>query len=70
MQRMLDQQAQMNQQVKDATNAGRADYNAATENMSKSEKNKYNRELLNEARKHMAEKYGDEYVASDDDDIE
>ena len=26
--------------------------------------------LLNEARKRMAEKYGDEYVASDDDDIE
>lgn len=68
MQRMMDQQAQMNQQAKQAQNAGRADYNAKTENMSKSERNKYNRELINEARKRMAEKYGDVYVESDDDD--
>ncbi len=65
MQRMLDQQAQLNQQANDAKAAGRADYNEATEKMSKSEKNKYNRELLNEARKRMAEKYGEEYVDDD-----
>ena len=35
--------------------------------MSKSEKNKYNRDLLKEARKRMAEKYGEEYVDNDDD---
>lgn len=67
MQRMMDQQAQLNQQAKDATSAGRANYNAETENMSKSEKNKYNRDLLKEARKRMAEKYGEEYVDNDDD---
>ncbi len=67
MQRMMDQQSQMTQQAKDAQSAGRADYIAATENMSKSEKNKYNRELLNEARKRMAEKYGEEYVEADED---
>lgn len=66
MQRMLDQQTQMNQQAKDAVKAGRPDYVAATENMSKSEKNKYNRELLKEARKRMAEKYGEDYVDDDD----
>jgi YidC/Oxa1 family membrane protein insertase len=33
--------------------------------MSKSERNKYNRELINEARKRMAEKYGDEYREDD-----
>lgn len=59
MQMMLDQQAALN------NNSGREDYNKATENMSKSEKNKYNREILNEARKRMAEKYGDEYVDDD-----
>lgn len=67
MQRLLDQQAQMNQQAMDAQKSGRADYNAATENMSKSERNKYNRELINEARKRMAEKYGEEYVEDDSD---
>ena len=66
MQRMLEQQSQLNQQAQDAVKAGRPDYMAATENMSKSEKNKYNRELLKEARKRMAEKYGEEYVDDDD----
>ncbi len=66
MQKMLEQQSQLNQQAQDAVKAGRPDYMAATENMSKSEKNKYNRELLKEARKRMAEKYGEEYVDDDD----
>ncbi len=66
MQRMMDQQAQMQQQAQDAAKAGRADYNAATENMSKNEKNKYNRELIKEARRRMAEKYGEEYEDLED----
>lgn len=68
MQRMLDQQAQMNQMASDAQKSGRADYNAATANMSKAERNKYNRELINEARKRMAEKYGEEYTEDDEED--
>ena len=66
MQRMLDQQAQLNQQVNDAKSAGRDVYDQATENMSKSEKNKYNRDLIKEARKKMAEEYGEEYNEDDD----
>lgn len=66
MQRMMNQQAQMKQQAKDAAEAGRADYNEATSNMSKTEKNKYNRDLIKEARKRMAEKYGEEYVDEED----
>ena len=37
-------------------------------NLSKSEKNKINRDALKEARKRMAEKYGDEYDENDNDD--
>ncbi len=66
MQRMMDQQSQLNQQTGNSHKLGRDDYNAAIENMSKSEKNKYNRELIKEARKRMAEKYGEEYVDEDD----
>ena len=61
MQRMMNQQAEMMKQQEQAVKGGRADYNADTQGMSKSERNKYNRELINEARKRMAEKYGDEY---------
>lgn len=66
MQRMMDQQTQLTQQAESAQKSGREDYNSAIENMSKSEKNKYNRELIKEARKRMAEKYGEEYVDDDD----
>lgn len=65
MQRMMDQQAEMLKQQEQDKKGGRADYNAETEGMSKSERNKYNRELINEARKRMAEKYGDEYREDD-----
>ena len=58
-------QASMLKQQEQAKKGGRADYNAETEGMSKSERNKYNRELINEARKRMAEKYGDEYREDD-----
>lgn len=34
--------------------------------MSRSEKQNYNRQLINEARKRMAEKYGEEYTEDDD----
>ena len=37
-----------------------------TEGMSRSEKQNYNRQLINEARKRMAEKYGEEYTEDDD----
>lgn len=68
MQRMMDQQAEMLRQQEQAKKGGRADYNADTQGMSKSERNKYNRELINEARKRMAEKYGDEYSEEEDSD--
>ena len=67
MQRMMDSQAQMQQQAQNASKMGRADYNEATANMSKNERNKYNRDLIKEARKRMAEKYGEEYVDDDSD---
>ena len=67
MQRMMDQQAQMKQQAQDATQAGRPDYNAETADMSKKDRNKYDRELIKEARRRMAEKYGEEYEEDDDD---
>jgi len=63
MQRMMDQQAEMMKQQDGK--GGRADYNADTEGMSKSERQKYNRDLINEARKRMAEKYGEEYSEDD-----
>lgn len=66
MQRMMDQQAEMMKMQEQAKKGGRADYDADTEGMSKSERSKYNRELINEARKRMAEKYGDEYSSEDD----
>ncbi len=67
MQRMMAQQSQLTQQAGIAQKSGRDDYNSAIEKMSKSERNKYNRDLIKEARKRMAEKYGEEYVDDDDD---
>lgn len=62
MQRMLEQQAALEQQ-----NGG-----AATkpngEKMSRSEMNKANRDAIKEARRRMAEKYGDVYDENDDND--
>lgn len=62
MQKMLEQQ---NELMK-AQGMGRPDYDADTEGMSRSEKQNYNRQLINEARKRMAEKYGDEYKDDDE----
>ncbi|MGN0622103.1 MAG: YidC/Oxa1 family membrane protein insertase [Porcipelethomonas sp.] len=67
MQKMMDQQAAMLAQQEEAKKAGRHDYSAETEGMSKSERQAYNRQLINEARKRMAEKYGDEYSEENDD---
>ena len=63
MQRMLEQQNQLNQ----GDPGYRPDYNADTEGMSRSEKQNYNRKLINEARKRMAEKYGEDYDENDND---
>lgn len=62
MQKMLEQQQLMEQQQ----NGGRP----VNENgkVSRSEMNKYNRERINEARKRMAEKYGDVYDDNNDED--
>ena len=57
MQRMMDQQNELMRQQEAAKNGGRVDYDADTEGMSRSEKQNYNRQLINEARKRMAEKY-------------
>ena len=63
MQRMLEQQAMLESQQN-----GTADKSSEGNKMSRSEINKQNREKINEARKRMAEKYGDEYSENDDDD--
>lgn len=63
MQRMMDQQNEMmNQQGGNA----HPDYDAETDGMSRSEKQNYNRQLINEARKRIADKYGDEYKEDDE----
>lgn len=57
MQKILEQQqAAMEEQKKQQTL-----YKENGDKMSRSEANAYNRQLLNEARKRMAEKYGDDY---------
>ena len=62
MQRMLEQQELANQQ-----NSGKNGKKPNGEKASRSEMNKYNRDKIKEARKRMAEKYGDVY---DDNDID
>ncbi len=61
MQRMLEQQAAL-----EAQNGGAA--NVSGEKLSRSELNKVNRDAINEARKRMADKYGDLYDDSNDND--
>lgn len=63
MQRMLEQQAALEQQQ----NGGSASsVKSNGEKMSRSEQNKQNRDAINDARRRMAEKYGDVYNDSDD----
>ena len=59
MQRMLEQQAAL-----EAQNGGTG--NSSGEKLSRSELNKVNRDAINEARKRMADKYGDLYDDSKD----
>lgn len=58
MQKMLEQQ-QLLEQQQNGGSASRTGENGAK--ISRSEMNKYNRDRISEARKRMAEKYGDEY---------
>lgn len=62
MQRMLEQQAALEQQ------SGGTGYKANGEKMSRSEMNKANRDAIKDARRRMAEKYGDVYDENDDND--
>lgn len=59
MQKMLEQQQLLEQQQNSQRTA------ADGSKVSRSEMNKYNRDRINEARKRMAEKYGDEYNDED-----
>ena len=65
MQKMMEQQAALEQQQ-----AAAARVNENGEKISRSEMNRQNRDKINEARRRMAEKYGDEYVESDGSDEE
>lgn len=65
MERMMEQQNELLKQ-QGMVSQGRPDYMADTEGMSRSEKQNYNRQLINEARKRMAEKYGEEYKEDDE----
>lgn len=65
MQRMLEQQAALDQQQNGGSGSR---VNADGEKISRSEMNKQNRDKLKEARKRMAEKYGDTYDENDNDD--
>jgi len=61
MQRMMEQQAALEQQ-NGSSSSGKAN------GVSRSEQNKQNRDKIKEARKRMAEKYGDSYEDNDDED--
>ena len=63
MQRMLEQQAELERQQ----NGGKGS-SSGKGKASRSEMNKQNRDKLKEARKRMAEKYGEEYDENDNDD--
>lgn len=61
MQKMLEQQAALEQQ-----NGGGSSSSGKNNGISRSEQNKQNRDKLKEARRRMAEKYGDSYEDNDD----
>lgn len=62
MQRLMEQQAALEAQQNGKNNSGRDG------KISRSEMNKVNRDRIAEARKRMAEKYGDEYTDNNDED--
>lgn len=61
MQKMMEQQAALDQQNGGSSASGKA------KGISRSEQNKQNRDKLKEARRRMAEKYGDSYDDDDND---
>ena len=61
MQKMMEQQAALEDQNGGSSSSGKA------KGISRSEQNKQNRDKLKEARKRMAEKYGDSYDDDDND---
>ena len=61
MQKMMEQQAALDEQNSGSSSSGKAN------GISRSEQNKQNRDKLKEARKRMAEKYGDSYDDDDND---
>ena len=61
MQKMMEQQAALDEQNSGSSSSGKA------KGISRSEQNKQNRDKLKEARKRMAEKYGDSYDDDDND---
>ena len=63
MQRMMEQQAALEEQQN-----GSKRVNENGERISRSEKNKQDRDRISEARKKMAEKYGDIYDENDNED--
>ena len=65
MQKMMEQQALYDQQQ---NGSGLPRTGAGGEKLSRSEANKQNRERINEARRRMAEKYGDVYDENESDD--
>lgn len=66
MQKMLEQQQLNNGTSAGTSAANRINYSDETSNMSRSELNAYNKERIREARKRMAEKYGDDYRDDND----
>ncbi len=60
MQKMLEQQAALEEQQNGSSSSGKSN------GISRSEQNKANRDKLKEARKRMAEKYGDSYEDDND----
>lgn len=63
MQTYMQQQQQLLAQQQNASGSGSR---SARGDLSKSEFNEFNRKAINEARKRMAEKYGDEYTEDND----
>ena len=65
-QQMLDQQRELMQQQQNGVRPSIPE-KSDEDKLSRSEMQAYNRRLINEARKRMAEKYGDEYTDTDKD---
>ena len=61
MQKMMEQQAALDQQNGGSSASGKS------KGISRSEQSKQNRDKLKEARRRMAEKYGDSYDDDNDD---